>query len=211
MNPKLALAGLVVAGAFTLTAVIYATHRSRSVSESLEQPQESPAVAATAPQASQTALDQTPEAIAHRQRLAFQQRTRQFLHDASTMSAVERSERAREILLEIDRREKAKELSAGDAVLVKIGLINATIEDEGEKVMQVRELVARYRQDAARREAAWQAQQQRDAQFQDYKAREAQIVAEVMAMESFPNGLTRDDYLRLRLQEARETIYRAKP
>lgn len=205
MKPKLSLIGLAVAGAFTLTVVIYATHRTRSVSAALADPAEPAAADPTATQLA--AANASPQAQAYRQRQIFEQRVREFVRDGAKMGAVERSERAREIAQEIERREKNKELSAGEAVLLKISLIQNSIDDEAEKVRQVESLVAQYRRDAAQREAAWLAQQQRDARFQNYKAREAQIIAEVMAMQSFPNGLSRDEYLRLRLQEARETIY----
>ena len=44
----------------------------------------------------------------------------------------------------------------------------------------------------------------------DDKAREAQIVSEVLAMTTYPGGMSRDDYLRVRLQEARQSIYGAQ-
>ncbi|MFV8784139.1 hypothetical protein ACNKU7_17090 [Microbulbifer sp. SA54] len=43
--------------------------------------------------------------------------------------------------------------------------------------------------------------------FAHYKARERQIVAEVAGMEAFPGGVSRQQYLRQRLQEAREEAF----
>ena len=43
-----------------------------------------------------------------------------------------------------------------------------------------------------------------DARFSRYKSEEKRIVDEVMALDSIPDGLSRDQYLRQRLQEARE-------
>ena len=68
-------------------------------------------------------------------------------------------------------------------------------------------LAERYRADAARREAAFVAQQQADPRMQRYKAREKAVVAEVMAMTTIPGGLTRDEYLRERLQRERELAF----
>ncbi|MEM9760664.1 MAG: hypothetical protein AAF933_15585, partial [Pseudomonadota bacterium] len=43
--------------------------------------------------------------------------------------------------------------------------------------------------------------------FTDYKTREAEIIAEVNGMDSFPQGQTRQQYLRERLLEARIEAY----
>jgi hypothetical protein len=55
---------------------------------------------------------------------------------------------------------------------------------------------------------AYEAQHASDPRFQDYKARERAIVAEVMGLGEIPGGLTRDEYLRQRLQQARVSAYR---
>ena len=69
-------------------------------------------------------------------------------------------------------------------------------------------MMDRYRAHADQRMDAFAAQQRNDPRFQSYKARERAIVAEVMALPRIPGGLTRDQYLRQRLQQARETAYR---
>ena len=43
--------------------------------------------------------------------------------------------------------------------------------------------------------------------FTDYKAREAAILAEVLARDSFPGGMSREAYLEERLAEARREAY----
>ncbi|MFQ6312228.1 hypothetical protein [Lysobacter capsici] len=72
----------------------------------------------------------------------------------------------------------------------------------------VQQLAARYRADAKRREQQWVEQQQHDTRFQAYKQRERVVVAEVLAMQQIPGGVTRDEYLRQRLQAERERVYR---
>ena len=62
-------------------------------------------------------------------------------------------------------------------------------------------------QELCNREAAFVAQQQADPRMQRYKAREKTVVAEVMAMTIIPGGLTRDEYLRQRLQLERERAF----
>ena len=47
-----------------------------------------------------------------------------------------------------------------------------------------------------------------DARFSQYKSEEKRIVDEVLTLQTIPDGLSRDQYLRQRLQEAREQAYR---
>lgn len=200
--------GLAMAAVLTLMLWMSIRHRKDAFVESLAIPAEpaaAPAPVAADPK--QAALEATPEARAYRSRLAFEQEARAFLRDAPKLDANARFERARAISREIDRREQIRELSAGDAVILRIGLIQAAVQDDSERIRQSQAIVDRYRKQTAARQTAFQEQQLRDGQFQKYKAREAQIVSEVLAMTSYPSGMSRDDYLRVRLQEARQAIY----
>ena len=158
----------------------------------------------------QAALASTPQARAHRSRLAFEQRVRGFLRDAHTLDENTRREQAQAIGREIDQREQVRELSAGESVVLRVSLIEAAEQDQAERIKQSQALVDRYRQQTAARQAAFEEQQHQDAGFQAYKVREAQIVSEVMAMTRYPGGMSRDDYLRIRLQEARQATYGAQ-
>ena len=149
----------------------------------------------------------TPEALAYRSRQEFEQETRNFLRDAPKLDDNTRNTRALALSREINRREQNREFSAGEAVMLRIGLIHAAVKDESERVRQAQTLIARYREQNVQRERAFQAQQRSDAQFQQYKAQEARIVSEVLAMQYYPDGMSRDDYLRQRLQETRKVIY----
>ena len=51
-----------------------------------------------------------------------------------------------------------------------------------------------------------QAAAQSDPMFQLYKVRESQVVAEVMSLQTIPDGLSREEYLRRRLQAEREQL-----
>jgi len=148
-----------------------------------------------------------PQADAYQSRLAFEAQAKAFVRDAPKLDDKTRIRRAQALSREIDRREAAGEFSADEAVLLRIGLIHAAIEDERERIRQAQEVVDRYRQQSAERKEAYLEQQRRDAKYQEYKAAEARIVAETMKMTQFPGGMSRDDYLRVRLQQARETIY----
>lgn len=203
MKIRLVHVGLVVAVVLLFALWGTAHLRQASVRQAITRPD--PAVA---PQAQpDPAMASTPEARAYQSRLAFERHARGFLRDAPGMDDRTRIQRAQALSREIDRREQARELSADEAVMLRIGLIHAAVKDDRERVRQAQEVVDRYRKQTAERQAAFLAQQRRDAQFQEYKATEARIVSEVLAMPSYPNGMSRDDYLRQRLQEAREAIY----
>ena len=152
-------------------------------------------------------LQTTPQAQAHRERQRFETDAKDFFARAPSLRAVERSERADALTRQIDRYEAAGGLSAGEAVLLRTALIKATVDDPAEQAAAVAEMADRYRAHADQRMAAFAAQQRNDPRFQSYKAREVQVVSEVMAMTSVPAGLTRDQYLRQRLQEERERAY----
>ncbi|WP_313927330.1 hypothetical protein [Pseudoxanthomonas sp.] len=152
-------------------------------------------------------LQTTPQAQAHRERQRFETDAKDFFARAPSLRAVERSERADALTRQIDRYEAAGGLSAGEAVLLRTALIKATVDDPAEQAAAVAELADRCRAHADQRMAAFAAQQANDPRFQSYKTREAQVVSEVMAMTSIPAGLTRDQYLRQRLQEERERAY----
>lgn len=151
----------------------------------------------------------TPEARAYQSRLAFERQAREFVRDAPGLDPDVRLRRAQALSREIDRRERMRELSADEAVVLRVGLIHAAVQDEMERIRQSQEVIDRYRSDTTARQRAYQEQQNRDPRFRQYKAAEARIVAEVSGMRAFPDGMSREDYLRLRLQQAREAIYAA--
>lgn len=150
----------------------------------------------------------TPQARSYQQRQQFQHDAREFFGSASRLGPAERERRAQALQREIDAYENARELSAGESMMLRVGLIQATVSDEARQKAMVQQLAQRYRADAQSREQRFAQEQRNDPRFQDYKQRERAVVAEVMGMSRFPGGLSRDDYLRQRLQAERERAYR---
>ncbi|MGH8081627.1 MAG: hypothetical protein ACREP7_13715 [Lysobacter sp.] len=150
----------------------------------------------------------TPQARSYEQRQQFQKEARAFFHSAASLGPVERERRAQVLQAQIGDYEQARELSAGESLMLRIGLIQATVADPERQKALAQQLVQGYRADAQRREQQWVDQQQHDPRFQSYKQRERIVVAEVMAMTQIPGGATRDEYLRQRLQAERERAYR---
>lgn len=166
------------------------------------------ATTAAAPaSASLEQLRDSPQARAWQERKRFEQDALDFVREAQTLSTAERDVRARELEAEVRRREAAGELSAGESMLLRAAMIEAQAGTSEEQARRLAELVEHYREDAAQREAAWIARQRRDPRMRQYKSREQAVVAEVMAMDAFPGGMTRDQYLRQRLQEEREATW----
>lgn len=169
---------------------------STSPAESLRAP-------ATADVVADAALLATPEVQAHFARERFNARARAFFADAAALAPAARAREARELDTAIDGYERSRELSAGEAMMLRLGLVDASGASAAERAERMAAIVARYDSDGRQREARWLARQAGDAAFGRYKAREPVVVAEVMAMTRIPEGLSRDEYLRRRLEAER--------
>ena len=90
-------------------------------------------------------------------------------------------------------------MSAPEAALIQLAMIQILELDERQKPPHSNSWIGTAESGA--RLQAWLDEPRPD--FERYKAREKAIVEEVMAMDDIPGGLTRDQYLRDRLQEAR--------
>jgi hypothetical protein len=157
---------------------------------------------APADAAARTSASDTPVDVEERAR--FNEQAREFFAQAPALSPDEARQRANGLSQELSRIERAGGMSAAETFLLRVGLIRATTSDEQQQVAQIRALKERYEANSRRRNA--QAAAQSDPMFQLYKVRESQIVAEVMSLQTIPNGLSRDEYLRSRLQAEREQL-----
>ena len=152
----------------------------------------------------QRALLDTPAVQDYQARLQFGADYQGFIQSAAELDAVQRRQRAAALAREIDRREAAGELALSEALLLQVGLAQAEGGDEEAQKARADALVARYQALSQEREARNKAP---DARFSQYKSDEKRLVDEVLSMDSVPDGLSRDQYLRQRLQEAREQAY----
>ncbi|HEY0686234.1 MAG TPA: hypothetical protein VGD45_28090 [Steroidobacter sp.] len=157
---------------------------------------------ASADAATQTSEDASPVDVHERAR--FNERAREFFAQAPALSPEEARRRGADLSQELSRIEQAGGLSAGETFLLRAGLIRATVADERQQLAQIRALKERYELDTRQRNALAAAQS--DPMFQLYKVRESQIVAETLSLQTIPDGLSRDEYLRRRLQAEREQL-----
>lgn len=153
--------------------------------------------------AAQQQLLLAPQIKDQEQRLLFHAAYRAFFADAHGLSESERNRQADALRADIARYEQRNELASSEALLLQLGLIQATVSDEATQKAQATALMERYQARSVARQAAAQP----DERFLQYKEDEKRIVSEVMAADSIPDGLSRDQYLRQRLQEARERAY----
>lgn len=150
------------------------------------------------------ALLQNPAVKNQAQRLAFHQAYRDFVSGAAELSPAQRERQAQALREQIETYEQRSELAMSESLLLQLGLIQLTTDDEQAQKDQATALVARYKVISAEREAKAATP---SAEFQRYKVDEKRIVEEVLSMDSIPDGLSRDEYLRQRLQQTREQHY----
>ena len=208
MKAKYSLAGTGIAFVCLIGIVIYSMQKTKEADKLRAAAQQYAAQAS--PNASSGVPTMTPEQQFHRY-MDFERDMRRFLREQNAITQPERTRRARALMRRVDERERDKQLSAAEALKLKMTLIRAMEPDEKKQALQIADLIVHYQSDAERRQAAFLQSQKNDPRFQAYKSREAQIVAEVEAMRSFPGGMSRDDYLRQRLLEARAAIYYTPP
>lgn len=206
---------LLFGAALLLSTLALTWHWSRPSTESTEPPTtlEAPIPQAAdsdepdqmAANSEQQQLLNSPQARDLERRLAFQNQYRSFVQQAGQPEHAARQSEAERLSKRIDALEAQGELALSEALLMQLGLIRATESDEATQKMKAQRLIERYQQISADREARLAAQP--DPNFERYKAEEKRIVEEVLALQSIPDGLSRDEYLRQRLQEARERSF----
>ncbi|WP_161812158.1 hypothetical protein [Steroidobacter agaridevorans] len=159
---------------------------------------------APAPADAPTHAGKSASSVDVQARARFNEQAREFFAQAPALSPEEARQRAADLSQELSRIEQSGGLSAGETFLLRAGLIRYTVADEQQQITQIRALKERYAAAARQRTALSTAQS--DPMFQLYKVRESQIVAETLSLQTIPDGLSRDEYLRRRLQTERERL-----
>jgi hypothetical protein len=144
-----------------------------------------------------------PELARYRETIAFRDAVRAFFDGYRDLAKSERTARAAQIEQQLEERERDGRVLPQEALVLRLGLLRATIDDPAVLESESRRVLADYRA-AAERAAADRAPDPRDA---EYEARQAVIAREVMALEEVPGGLAREEYLRERLRELRLEVY----
>ncbi|MFZ5844409.1 MAG: hypothetical protein ACOY3E_16095 [Pseudomonadota bacterium] len=131
----------------------------------------------------------------------FQQHSRGFFDNADKLSEQEKQAQLRQLLDGTNKYEQEGKLVPMEALLLKLAMLRYTTRGDDDYKAKAKSLIDQYKAQSDLREQAWLANP--DPNFIDYKRQEADIVKEVMAMTVIPDGLSRDEYLRQRLEQAR--------
>jgi hypothetical protein len=144
-----------------------------------------------------------PELARYEESVAFSEAVRAFFDGYRELGEAERDARAAEIRAQLDERERDGRVLPPEALLLRLGILRATVDDPAVLESESRRLIEEHRI-AAEQTAANRVPDPRD---QDYQARQAEIAREVMALAEIPGGVSREEYLRERLRELRIEMY----
>ncbi|MEW5248960.1 hypothetical protein [Microbulbifer discodermiae] len=106
----------------------------------------------------------------------------------------------------IETIEAEGRVMAYEALALKLAWLERNSADKAAFEQAAAELVEAYREKSQRHTAEYDPYKEVPG-FAEYKQREVEIVKEVQQMTSFPDGMSRQEYLRQRLQEARKKAY----
>lgn len=137
----------------------------------------------------------------HLQFIEFQNRARQLFDHADTLNEQQKQAELKAIQDAAKRYEEQGKLVAMEALLLKLAMLQYTTNGEQEYKDQAQALIESYKAISDAKEQEWL--NNPDPRFVDYKRREQDIVKDVMAMTVIPDGLSRDEYLRQQLEQAR--------
>ncbi|QSP94917.1 hypothetical protein LPB19_00370 [Marinobacter salinisoli] len=149
----------------------------------------------------QQQLLQAPETLTFARQLEFQGDVRAFFQQADRLTMEELTAQAAALKAQLTDYEEADQVTAAEALLVRIAIAKLEYPDEAEQKAAAEALIEHYQAESDARHQAWLAEPK--PRFEAYKRQEKQIVEEVMGMQSIPGGLDRSEYLRQRLQQAR--------
>lgn len=207
------LAALVLAiGYFALPRAVAPEHREAPAKAAPAAPAAAPAssAVASAPAPAQPPRTAAPASAddpvaAWEAFNRFRERTQSFLRDGRSLPPERRRDEAEALREQVQRYAGDRHLAGGEAMMLELELTRIGIDDPAELASRLEAIAGRYRQ--AAEQAAEADAAAPDPRFLDYKAREKEIVARVMAMPEIPGGIDRDEYLRQELQTAREQAY----
>ena len=135
---------------------------------------------------------------------SFRTELQGFIRDAELLPAQDHEPKARELLAEVDKLLTAGYLTGPEALALQLSLLKYVLPPDDYRATASM-LVSEARQRAEQAEREWAARS--DPKLERYRDEERRIVEQTAAMEDFPNGMTRQEYLRQKLRDLRSEIY----
>lgn len=106
----------------------------------------------------------------------------------------------------IESIESDGRVMAYEGLALKLAWLERNSSSKTEFDRRAQELVRQYRERSEQSAREYDPYEEVPG-FAQYKVLEQEIIRQAQSMESFPNGMSQQEYLRKRLQEARETAY----
>lgn len=145
------------------------------------------------------------QARVYRERKEFERDLRLYFEHADAWSHEHRDAEAERLRTQVEHYEADGGFSAGEAAMLKLALLRSLEPEPGDYQQEIEALLAGYLLHYEQR--MHELETNPPAAFVEYKERERAIVEEVMAGGPVPDGLTREEYLRRRLQQERERLF----
>jgi hypothetical protein len=164
-------------------------------------PGNDPLRAPTADQLAQEVLDQSIIKTIQ----SFRADLQAFVREAELLPAQDHEPRARELLAEVDVFSTAGYVTGPEALALRLSLLRYALPAD-DYLAAADTLVSDARQRAEHAEREWATRH--DPKLERYRAEERRIVDESATMDEFPDGMTRQAYLREKLLELRSEIFR---
>ncbi|QFT53448.1 hypothetical protein [Microbulbifer sp. THAF38] len=140
-----------------------------------------------------------PRVKAYLDREQLKQEIKEYFADLGNLSSSEAWDA-------IEKVENENRVTGYEALSMKLAWLEKNSLNEADFKQRAEELFNLYREKAQSVISRYDPHTQVPG-FSTYKDLERSIVEEVQQMTSFPNGMNKHEYLRQRLQEARETVY----
>ena len=140
-------------------------------------------------------------------KLNFEQYFSEQLAKFESDSEQEKLARKESLYEKIGKMEKENYLAAQQALVLKLAVLNK-VYSEGQLKEAAIQLTEEYKHKSEKLLAAHQ--NRVDPLLEEYKKKEREIVKEVLSLSSYPDDLSREEYLRQRLDAARAAVYARK-
>ena len=184
----------------TQTAAESAQVRAATSPSEVPPPDSGAQVTRSASQAALEAYERSPV----RAMQALRDDLQAFVREAELLPAQDHEPRARELLAEVETFEESGYLTAPEALALRLSLLRYALPPDEYRVA-AETLVSDARERAEQAERDWAARS--DPRLERYRQLEREIVEESLSMTEFPDGMTRQAYLRERLQALRSEMF----
>jgi hypothetical protein len=150
----------------------------------------------------------TPQEQAHLEQylnnLSAGQQIKQQLEKLPELTEAKQQQEVEKLLLQVDDYFDKHFISQNELIFLKLAIMKYSLSPSDYQTYATN-LIAHYQQNSQKK---WQEYlTHRNPQFINYKQKEKELVERIMQMESFPDGLTREQYLRREIEKLKAEAY----